>query len=114
MRHRYYGLNNVYRWLRQENRKLSQLFIRRINEICVSVFCTFSRNFLSLLPQLFCLFPSHSFLLRVKHFLFVPTAFQMKAEVHRPLFDSRNEGFKEMYQVLQELHFSGEFAIREI
>lgn len=63
-----------------------------------------------LLPQLFCLFLSHSFLLRVRNFPFVPIAFQTKAELHGPLFDSRNEGFKEMYQVLQELHFSGEFA----
>lgn len=63
-----------------------------------------------LLPQLFCLFLSHSFLPRIRNFPFVPIAFQTKAELHGPLFDSRNEGFKEMYQVLQELHFSGEFA----
>uniref|UniRef100_A0A8C0IAT6 Keratin 1 n=1 Tax=Bubo bubo TaxID=30461 RepID=A0A8C0IAT6_BUBBB len=40
----------------------------------------------------------------VKNLPFVPITFQMKPEICGPLFDSRNELFKEMCQVLQELH----------
>lgn len=34
-------------------------------------------------------------------------AIQMKTEIRGPLFGSRNEGFKESYHVLLELHSVG-------
>lgn len=58
-----------------------------------------------LLLQLWYSFPSKLF--HLKHFLFVPIAFQKTSEISRPLFDHKNEGFM---KISQELHFSRVFG----